>query len=259
MSSSVRFPAELMPPTTDGYGDSFEESRQKFSPEIGQSRRRLRTRRVPRRFNVQWTFSQDEYQVFDKWWQNSIAGGSIPFDIQILDDVVGLTWYTVYWIGEYQANIVDGMNWSVSGVLQAKEPTFGATRPSGTDELRGLSDIGILSSSGYLLIGKVLRGLANIEVTPSARFLLPALYGSSTVGMFQLPSGKLAPFPVRGSASVGVESATGLLEIGVVSYFPELSRQWQGLSLFSKTGSQTDLRDPSDASISAVKRDWMEI
>lgn len=256
MSTGIRFPVDLPPPSREGYGDEFEETRSKFAPEVGAARRRQRTRATPRLFSVQWAFDQDQYQTFDKWWQYVIQGGALPFDIQLLDDDATLTWFTVYFMGDYDAEVVGVMDWRVRGTLRAIDVTFGTTRAPGTDELLGRAAVGVTAATGKLLITRALRGAANVGLqNAEGHLLLPPLEGEATVGLYSATRGKLGPFPFRGEITVGISDATGLLVIGVVNYYPELSRQWQNLDWFGRVGGSEDINtEPA-----AVSREWMEV
>lgn len=255
MSTGIRFPVDLAPPDRDGYGDEFEDTRGKFAPEIGANRRRQRMRATPRTFTVQWTMSQADYHIFDVWWQNTIKGGAMPFDILLLDDDETLTWFTAYWVGEYDAEIVGVMDWRVRGTLRTIAETFGTVRPSGTDELKGQAAIGIGAATGDMLIAKVLKGTATVGLaTVEGHLSLPPLHGSAEVGMYSQPTAKFGPMPFHGSAAVGLAGAEAQIPIVYLTFYPELSRQWQDLDWVGSIAAQDINGEPGVPS-----REWMGI
>jgi len=253
MATGIRFPADLRVPDRDGYGDTFEEIRSAFEPEIGQVRRRNRMRSAPRVFDLQWVLNQADYQIFDVWWQNTIKGGEQSFDIQLLDDDHTLVWYTVHALGEYKAEVVHELEWRVTLRVRALGDNFGSTRPAGTDELKGRAAVGVVRGTGAIKVTRPIRGTTSVGVTASGRLAFPAMRGSTTVGMYRLPRGTLAPIPMRGSITIGL-TATGKIETGVFISYPEQSRQWMNLDWLGSVQGQ-DI----NTNAAAVSREWMEI
>jgi len=253
MATGIRFPADLRVPDRDGYGDTFEEIRSAFEPEIGQVRRRNRMRSAPRVFDLQWVLNQADYQIFDVWWQNTIKGGEQSFDIQLLDDDHTLVWYTVHALGEYKAEVVHELEWRVTLRVRALGDNFGSTRPAGTDELKGRAAVGVVRGTGAIKVTRPIRGTTSVGVTASGRLAFPAMRGSTTVGMYRLPRGTLAPIPMRGSITIG-PPATGKIEGGVFFSCPEQPRQWMNLDWLGSVQGQ-DI----NTNAAAVSREWMEI
>lgn len=212
MPTGIRFPSQLRVPDRDGYNDTFEETRSVVDMEAGPARRRNKYRRPPRLFDLQWTFNQEDFHTFDVWWQDTIAGGTREFDIQLLDEDETVVWYTVTAKGEYKAEVSEVMNWRVTLRVKALSASFGTDRQAGTDELTGTAFVGV-TARGMLLIPKVLRGLATVGATAQARFSLPPLRGSAAVGLFRLPRARFGAFPLRGAAAVGI-AARGALQVG---------------------------------------------
>jgi len=203
MPSAIRTPETLGIPMRNGFGDTYEENRTLFNPEIGASRRRRVMRTSPRLFDVSWTFSQDQFTTFDKWWQEDIKGGIELFDIQLMDDDASVVWFTVRAIGEYSSEVSQTNVWTVRLRIRAMDLHFGSYRDPGTDNIRGMTSIGV-SASGALQVDRVLRGASTIGI--SSATLRPKtlpLYGSTSIGMYSLPKGQLSGV-FYGSASIGL-------------------------------------------------------
>lgn len=219
MATGIRFPSQLRVPDRNGYAEVYEDTRSAVEMEIGAVRRRNRHRKPPRLFDLQWTFNQDDFQVFDIWWQDTIAGGAKQFDIQLLDSDETIVWYTVTAKGEYRAEVVNELEWRVTMQVKALDDNFGTTRPTGTDELRGLLEAGV-TARGTLLIARTVRGTTTVGVTATARFSLPAMRGIAEVGMFRTPRARFGAFPLTGVATVGVTGSTKLGDVHLRSAVP---------------------------------------
>lgn len=253
MATGVRFPSTLRVADRDGHGDTFEEIRSAFEPEVGSVRRRNRMRSAPRVFDLQWVFRQADYHTFDLWWQNTIKGGERDFDIQLLDDDETLVWYTVHVLGPYKAEVVNELEWRVTMRVRALGDNFGAVRPSGTDELAGRTSVGVSRASAAIKIAKPIRGAATVGLTGTGKLNFDAMRGATSVGMYRLPRGTLAPIPLIGITTIGV-TATGALDVGVTGYYSELSRQWTDLDWLGALAAQ-DISGNTDA----VQREWIGV
>lgn len=213
MPSGVVFPINLPVVSRPGHGDMFEEIRSSFEPEIGVSRRRNRMRVAPRIFELQLDLSQDEYQIFDLWWQDTIKAGELEFDIQLLNDDNVLVWYTVNVLEEYSADVTKTMDWLVSFKVRAKLDHFGITRDPGTSELLGTADIGLTSAAGALQVYTPFYGTVTLDLTATGEFNITGLLSSAEVGMYWLPRGTLL-ISLAGSGSIGMDSGNGNLQVG---------------------------------------------
>lgn len=222
---------------------------------MGPPRRRNLTRSVPRVFECTWTMSQDDFNLFDNWWQFSIKGGSLEFDIELSDDDSGLTWYTVRALGEYKAEIIgEMMEWRVSMTLRAMGETFGTTRPAGTDELGGAGRAGITSAVGKALIYTPFRGSTSIGIRATVgRLDKPLLQGRASIGIYSTRAA-FGPFPFAGRSVLGILDTEGFLYIPVIHYYSELSRQWMDVDWFGVTGTSDINTEPE-----TLQREWMEI
>lgn len=203
MPTGVRFPAILPIPTRDGYSETYRESRSEVEMDSGLPRRRIRFRNPPKLIDLRWEFSQDEFHVFDYWWQVDIAGGSIEFDVQLLDDDADVVWYTVSVVGEYKAEVDPVMNWQVTLKVSARENHFGSIRESGTDELSGRSSVR-LTGSGNLLIPRTVRGVADIGLSARAQLNPPPLRGAAFFGLSNNPRGRLESELILGRSDLEI-------------------------------------------------------
>lgn len=179
MPSSISFPAIGLL-LADGYTNTREETRVRVAMETGAARQRQTMLRSPRIFTVQWEFTSSEYLTFESWLQGSVKGGEHDFDIQLLDDTESLIWYTVRFVSQPEASIVDlnSDQWRVSAVLRSKDPPFGS-RPPGTNELRGYS-APEFTGTGRPPTVHALRSTSLIVADHTGRFSLPPLRGLSS-------------------------------------------------------------------------------
>lgn len=177
MSSGVIFPSSLPHPLPD-YTDQYVETRSAFESETGYVRRRRRASVPPRKFELHWDLSLEQYKVFDDWFQNTLTAGSRPFDIQLLDDDFTLVWYTLHVTDvKYVAESTETMDWRISLQTQTIDEYFEHRAPSSSD-LEAFAEglgyaIGTLKDPGSILLGYTLG-----ESTAIARFL-PTLLGFS--------------------------------------------------------------------------------
>lgn len=195
MSTNIQYPVDLPLPLRDGYGDRFEDIRSKCDMEIGTARRRRRFSVAPRLFDVVFRFNQVKYAIFDDWWENTIGGGSLPFDVQLDDGAGGLVWYTCNFTDAYKFNVVgqNAKEWRISATLRSKLPSF-TTRVAGNDNLRGIAYLQNPNTShGYLFVPSTLRASSQLKL-------------SST--------GYLANIPMRGLAGV---QAVGSGRLNIIS------------------------------------------
>ncbi len=218
MPTGIRFPIDLKDqgPERSGFSDTYEETRSRVEMEIGAARTRNLMRSTPRLFEVSFTFNYNEYNVFDNWWQNTILGGLHTFDIQLLDELDELVWFTVRWIGKYKASIDPSNNWVVTGSLRSEDESF-EDRPPGTDELRGKTKI-TTKATGKIKIGKTVRGSATVELTGVGRLTpLPIhLYGTGSPELIA-PARLAWPAILYGDANVEI-TGVGTLQIPLDLY-----------------------------------------
>lgn len=255
MPTGLRYPADLPPPDRDDYREAFEEIQRSLEMEAGTVRRRNRMRAAPRRFDLAIPLTQNEFALFDAWWQDTIKGGEREFDIQLLDDDAGgaLVWYTVRVVdGVYSAEVGETMDYRVSFTVRAVGESF-PTRAAGTDNLRSEITVGVQAAPGRILIFTPYRGNLAVGFTNArAVFSLPPLQGSSAVGLLSFTRGRLFPRPLFGTGSFGITNARGEI-IRELTFEPEYSRQWMRRSWIRTTPAQ-DVNIGQDYQ----SREWME-
>lgn len=155
MPTALRFPVELNPPDRVGYSEEFRTNQRRHAMEIGVPRRRRTHANLPTIILAEWTMTLADYAFFDRWFQDIINGGDLPFDLEIDDGAGGLVWQTVRSYERWQATRPKGRaNWIVSWKLRTIGDRF-ADRPLGTDELNARNTIthigrGALSRLTYL-------------------------------------------------------------------------------------------------------------
>lgn len=207
--TGIRFPADLPLPLKDGYSTEFENTRLRMAMETGAFRQRRNRRKAPRLFDLKWEFSQSQFTEFDKWWQDTIKGGALAFDVQVLDDDAGIVWYTVMPVGgQYKNEVLDHFseNWAVTMRVRALADSF-IDRPVGTDELHGISTPSVLAT-GEMLIGVALSGQCDIDVVNTGKFDPGPIYGFSNPNVNA--RARLGIVPIKGSASI-VNTNVGLM------------------------------------------------
>lgn len=256
MTTGIRYPATLPPPSRDAYAEEFEEIHRATEMEAGTRRKRARMRVAPRRFDVGAVLSQTQFAEFDRWWQDTIKGGEREFDIELLDDddADALVWYTVRSVdGSYDLDVTETATYRVSFVVRAVGDSF-ATRPSGTDELEGRSTLGLTAAPGRLLVFTPFRALSAVGITGARSvFNLPPLQGRAEVGLLGFTRGQLAPLPLRGAAVFGFTSARGRFDDTPLFYYPEASRQWQNYDWIGTIAAQ-DINTAQEH----ISREWLE-
>ena len=240
MPSGIRLPPQIRQPDRDGFDDTYEETRTRVDMEIGAPRIRNKMRAAPRVFNLRWTMTNDVYQVFDIWWQETIKGGEAEFDMQMLDDTDTLVWFTVRWQkGTYRAEQQDTDKWIVSGAVRSVGESFPYRAP-GTDELAGLSTFNTKAQAA-MLVGKVLFGASSVGIGEAkAKFNIVPFYGRGTIGLSG--RGRLRPRPFYGSAVFNLVAQGEFARFGD----DELILQFDAVAYTPDGGGAVDLQFTSD-------------
>lgn len=176
MPTGIRLPETILPPDRSGSTTTSVHADKRIQMETGSDRVYRVMTDSPRLFEVQWSFSQYEYSIFDMWWHFSLKDGLRPFDIELLADGV-LRWFTVTASEGYSVTVDQWDNWIVSIKLRSDEPAF-TDRSSGTDELLGNVSANI-SVKGYILIPKILRGKLTLPITVKGALAIGARLGGS--------------------------------------------------------------------------------
>lgn len=235
MATGIRLPKDIPVPLRDGYEDTYEETRSTVAMDAGSPRMRNRMRSAPRLFDVVWHMTAAQYKVFDIWFAETVKGGSLPFDLQLLDDTEALVWYTSrFEQGTYRAEISEHDNWRVSARIRAEGDSF-ATRPSGTDELEGRADMS-LSAVGKLVIQVALRGLAELDLSGRGTLKPVPLFGSAVLDLSG--RGRLLPRPFYGIATLDLTATGAPQQFGDL----ELVLQFDAVSYTADAGGAVELQ-----------------
>lgn len=155
--TALAYPSSLPPPLPD-YEDALVDTRKEFVTESGHARRRNRMSTALRRFKLNFQYTQEQYDVFVAWFNNTLQNGLLRFDIQLLDDDETPTWFTVRILkAEYTADSDEVMNWTVSFVVLSQSAPFAVRTPSSAELIGyGPGDglgVGTLAAPGVNLRG----------------------------------------------------------------------------------------------------------
>lgn len=238
MSSPIRLPAIISIPQRDSFTDGFEFANLRTQFEIGAPRsRRMRTL-APRLFSVTFVCDAQQFQEWEYFYQDTIKGGSLPFDILLLDDDNSYVWFTVNTVGDYTYNNVGTAydRWNVVVALRSKYPSF-STRDPGTSELGGLASVGA-DIFGGLHIPYVMKGLSSIDV---------------------LLEGKIASDPMRGLITIDTFASSQLQSqppAGLITLDTILSGRLQTKNMFGLIGVDVEPTGFLNSSTTLVYRYW---
>jgi hypothetical protein len=235
MTTEILFP-DITLPLRDSVRDLYEESRSKIAMESGPNRMRRWNRVTPRIYELVWDMSQEEFAIFDEWYQYTINGGDQPFDIQIQDDLGFIGWITARGVADYSADVIDGPgpNWRVSWRVRSVQPIF-YDRVS--PQWRGQASFGMLNH-GNLQVLKSLFGTATMGITLAKVFIPPPPpHASGDMGVV-IAKGRLYPRPYWGAAIIGVTATGRLIDLGD----PSLILQFDAVSWTPPTGDDVTLQ-----------------
>jgi len=214
MSSSISIPATLPIPQRDSFSSTYEQPNSRTEMEIGAPRQRRTKSIAPKLFTLTFVMNGTQFQQFEYWYQNSIKGGSLLFDMQLLDDDNTLVWYTVNIVGEYSyANVGTAFDrWTVTMTVRSKLASF-AVRNPGTSELQGVVSAGT-ELQGAISIPYVMRGAVYVGTELQGLLNSASMRGSISVGTDLSATLGVATTIMRGMITVdtslqGTLAATG--------------------------------------------------
>lgn len=202
MSSPNRLPEVLPLPQRDSLSATFEQVNSRTEMDLGAPRQRRMRSTAPRHFSVSLLLTAMQFQQFEYWFQNSIKGGSLVFDMQLLDDDNTLVWYTVNVIGEYTYQNVGTASdqWMVRMTVRSKLPSF-TTRDSGT-ELIGRIDVGT-ELQGNLYVPFTMRGAVSVGTELQGLIRTTAMRGRIDAGA-----------DLSGQLSIPTPNLLGRIDVG---------------------------------------------
>jgi len=107
MSTDIAFPAQLPVGKLAGHVIDAVDISERTIYEAGEQRVRRLFTIVPQKASVSWFLSQEHFDIFDDWYENTLLAGSFPFDVQVAGEgVVGVVWYTANFITPYTMETV---------------------------------------------------------------------------------------------------------------------------------------------------------
>ena len=154
--------------------------------------------------------SQDEFFKFDEWYQYTINGGDLPFDIQVQDDSGDLAWLTAKGLDEYQASCINGFDWKVSWKVRSIEPLYYGRVPL---PFSGRTTIG-LQATGELLVLKPLYGATSLGITSGTVYVPPPPPAASALLGLTNVTGQLGARPFWGATIVGITATGRFFDLG---------------------------------------------
>lgn len=181
MSSPNRLPEALPLPQRDTLSTTFEQVNGRTVMEIGAARQRRLRSIAPRLFSVSLVLNAPQFQQFEYWYQNSIKGGALVFDMQLLDDDNTLVWYTVNIVGQYTYENIGTADtqWLVRITVRSTLPAF-SVRDPGT-ALIGRIDVGT-ELLGNLSVPFVMRGMVSVGTELQGAIRSQSMRGQINVG-----------------------------------------------------------------------------
>jgi hypothetical protein len=210
MTTEIVFP-DIALPLRDSVVDTFEDTRSKVQMETGATRIRRRNRTAPRIYELSWDMSQEEFALFDEWYQYTINGGDLPFDIQIQDDLGDLAWLTAKGLDDYSAKCINGFDWQVTWKVRSTQPIFYGRIPV---PFSGRASIGV-QGLGDLEVLKPLYGISSIGIVAGTVFVPPGpLMGVAGPSGIVLGTGNLLGRPLWGMSVVSITATGMFLDLG---------------------------------------------
>lgn len=116
--ATLDFPSTLPGVSAQSYGFKPQSGLIRTEVDAGYARVRRRFTQTPTEIDVKWKFTQDELGIFEKFFEEDIAGGASWFYIQLFNGT-GQSVYTARFKAPYVANtIVREFLWEVSATLE---------------------------------------------------------------------------------------------------------------------------------------------
>lgn len=176
--SGVVFPSVLPPPLQRGFSRSMESASSETEFEVGVARKRRTVRAAPKLVDIKWNFTQEQYFIFDDFFNDDLFSGTETFDIFI----AGL-WYEANIIGDppYELTIDETeQRYEVTAkLLLGVGPSSGVpTRPNEVNLSASLTgslfadastQVGV--SLAAVLVGQVSAAADPVLTTPMAAVL----------------------------------------------------------------------------------------
>lgn len=141
--SSVRvYPEDLPAMLVDPLSFTPEPNAKERPRDQGEMRMRPRFRSVPDLCTASWIFqTQEDFDAFDEWYEDTLQAGSLDFDIQAQDrgTQYGHRWYTAQIVGDYRADVIVGPRYRVTATLRLIDDLGTVRIPPGIEATIGLN------------------------------------------------------------------------------------------------------------------------
>lgn len=125
MSSAITYPPSLPAPRAADYGIEPKSNIIKTRMSSGPSRNRLTSTDKTDEIKVSWLLNQDQYALFEAWYEHKAKGGTAYFDIE-LSGGIGMSVHSARFIadkGPYYS--YKAPNWLVTATLETRNrPTL---------------------------------------------------------------------------------------------------------------------------------------
>ena len=112
---AVSYPTGLNIPLVSGYSHSDAEKTRSYDVETGPPRIELISEDGYARYKVKWIFSQDNFRIFEGWFNHDLNFGKLAFNL-LVKTGAGLKKHEMNFIGSYSPSL-KGKLWVVSASL----------------------------------------------------------------------------------------------------------------------------------------------
>lgn len=117
LANEAKWPTALPAPLSSGYSIERLDSSVNMEMDSGHTRRRAIYTYAPSKVSLSWRFNQSQFDAFDSFWENDLAGGAKPFAIQLHGFGSGLNWVHGEFMDMYQATVIEPGQFQVSAAI----------------------------------------------------------------------------------------------------------------------------------------------
>lgn len=175
--ASIRVVPKTLPiAIVDGHTYSQITNGRIRNRDTGESRIRSRYSTVPEQLHVGWILPlQEQFDVFDEWYEEDLASGTLNFDLQIDNrgTATEFTWYTCQFEGDYRCEVLDPFGYQIRATLRLVEDLGTLRIPPGIE-----STIGLRFGLSARTVPPTLAATIGLHFGLQARMALPSLQAS---------------------------------------------------------------------------------
>ena len=118
MTDYTRYPTDLLPlPQLAGHGYKRNSGVTRVSMQSGRTRNRRKWFGAPAKSSVAWRFSSSEFEFFEGWVDNVLAGGAADFTLPFKTGS-GLSDQVCRFTSDYDANALAPNLWEVKADIE---------------------------------------------------------------------------------------------------------------------------------------------